>query len=129
MKADVGTVVLAGLALLMVAGGRAEGVDAAEAPVRFTQGGAISEPQVKEKVPPSYPEQARKERIQGTVVLDAVVEADGTIGTIEVVRSDHELLSEAAVEAVRHWRYEPARDEDGRAVAVIYSVTINFRLS
>lgn len=129
MKAALGTVVVVGLALALVGIESGWGANAAEGPQRFVKGEGISEPRVKEKAAPVYPAEARKQHIEGTVVLDAVIKADGCVGPIEVVESAHELLSGAAVAAVREWKYEPARSADGRAVAVIFTITITFRLS
>jgi len=122
-------IVVGGAVLLAIVGGLAEGVNAAEAPRRYTEGCGLSEPRLLEKVAPEYPEQARSERIQGTVILDAVVRDDGTVGDVEVVESAHALLDAAANTAVRAWRYDPARDAEGRPVTVILRVTVRFRLS
>jgi protein TonB len=88
----------------------------------------LSEPKVVEKVNPTYPDDARKERVQGTVVLDVVVAADGSVNEVEVVEDPDARLSHAATAAVVQWRFEPARNSAGEPVAVRYYLTIRFHL-
>jgi protein TonB len=78
---------------------------------------------------PLYPEEARKAGIAGKVILQVTIEEDGTVGDIEVLRApDPDAgLTEAAIEAIRMWRYEPAM-KDGRPVAALFTVMIEFRL-
>lgn len=87
----------------------------------------ITHPEAIQKVNPKYPEEARKARIMGHVIVETVINDKGTVDEIEVVESPDELLSEAAVEAVRQWTFEPALC-DGRPVGVYYNLTINFQL-
>jgi periplasmic protein TonB len=56
---------------------------------------------------PTYPQEARDKKIQGAVVLDAVIGRDGMVEKLDVVRSPDKLLSASAMEAVRTWRYRP----------------------
>jgi len=81
-------------------------------------------------VEPTYPELARLARLEGQVILQAVILADGTVGEVVVLRCTrpHVGFEEAAVEAVRHWRYEPAM-QGARAVSVIFTVLVDFDLS
>src|SRR5450759_3788905 len=58
------------------------------------------------KVPPAYPPVAREARVQGTVVLQAVIGKDGTIQDLSVI-SGHPMLIQAALDAVKQWRYKP----------------------
>jgi TonB family protein len=78
------------------------------------------------KVPAIYPEQARAARVEGTVVLAIVVNADGRVSQMNVL-SGPEVLAAAAMDAVRWWRYEPY-SLGGQAVAVESSVALEFRL-
>jgi TonB family protein len=87
----------------------------------------ITHPEVIQKVNPKYPEEARKAMIMGIVIVETVINEKGTVDAIEVVESPDELLSEAAVEAIRQWTFEPALC-DGRPVGVYYNVTLKFRL-
>ena len=55
---------------------------------------------------PKYPEEAKKERIQGTVVLDAIIGKDGTVEEL-IVASGPKELQQSALDAVRQWKYKP----------------------
>ncbi|SHK02193.1 energy transducer TonB [Rhodothermus profundi] len=74
-----------------------------------------------------YPELARKAGMEGLVVVQFVVEPDGSVSNIQVVRSAGRLLDEAAVRAVRQLRFKPGRQR-GRPVRVRYALPIRFRL-
>ena len=76
---------------------------------------------------PPYPPAARADRKSGTVVLKAIVYADGTIGDVRVLEGDEPFVS-AAMTAVRSWRYEPAR-LNGQPIAVYREIRIPFKLS
>lgn len=89
----------------------------------------ITTPKVLRSVPPTYPEAARKAGVTGTVVLQALVDEQGVVQQVEVLRSLEKGCTDAAVQAVRQWRYEPARfAKSGKPVAVFFTVTINFKL-
>jgi protein TonB len=91
-------------------------------------GGDITPPRRIEGVPPSYTEEARKERIQGVVIVRVVIDKSGDITDVEVLKGLPMGLSGAAVDAIRTWRFEPARNAAGEPVEVYYNLTINFRL-
>jgi TonB family protein len=78
-------------------------------------------------VTPEYPEAARQAGVQGTVVLDAVVNAEGRVTQVRLV-SGPEVLSLAAIDAVRWWRYEPYL-VNGQPTTVETSIIVNFRLA
>lgn len=78
------------------------------------------------KVQPEYPSLARQARIQGTAVLQAVISREGTIENLQVV-SGPPMLVQAAIAAVRQWRYRPYF-LNGAAVEVETQVTVNFVL-
>jgi len=77
------------------------------------------------KVPPTYPEQAKSRHISGQVVLAAVISKQGTIDDLEVVSSGDDSLSQAAIEAVKQWRYRPYL-LNGQPVEVETTITVNF---
>lgn len=79
------------------------------------------------RVQPVYPPLARQARIQGTVVLRAIISRDGRIENLQVL-SGHPMLVPAAIEAVRQWRYQPYILND-QPVEVETQVTVNFSLS
>jgi len=87
----------------------------------------ITHPVVINKVNPTYPEEARKEKVMGVVTLETVINEDGRVDEIKVLRSPDERLSEASVDAVRQWTFEPALC-DGRPVGVYYNLTLKFSL-
>jgi TonB family protein len=89
--------------------------------------GDISHPKKISAPPPPYPEDCRTERVMGLVVLDTVIDAAGKVVDVSVEESPDNRLSEAAMEAIRSWVFEPATLE-GRPVAVRYVLTVNFRL-
>lgn len=93
-----------------------------------TEDDGVTPPRALLKKLPEYTEEARVERIQGVVILGTVIDASGRVTEVEVLKSLPLGLSEAAVEAVKQWRFEPAL-KDGKPVAVFYNLTINFRLS
>jgi len=75
---------------------------------------------------PLYPEIARAAHVDGTVVLEAVLDPTGRVTQLRVVKSVP-LLDEAALEAVRQWRYSPSI-YGGRPVSVLMTITIHFSL-
>jgi TonB family protein len=79
-----------------------------------------------QKVLPSYPEKAIRERLQGPVVLQAFIGRDGTIQDLKLIRGSL-LLGQAAYHAVRQWRYQPYL-VNGRAVEAQTLVTVDFKL-
>ena len=79
------------------------------------------------RVQPNYPALARSARVQGPVVLRAVISRTGTIENLQIL-SGHPLLTAAAIEAVRQWRYRPYI-LNGEPVEVETQVTVNFLLA
>jgi TonB family protein len=79
------------------------------------------------RVIPEYPELARQAGVQGTVVLDTVVSAEGAVTQMKLV-SGPNALSQAAMDAVRWWRYEPY-SVNGQPAAVETTVAVDFRLT
>ncbi|MDE2921431.1 MAG: energy transducer TonB [Acidobacteriota bacterium] len=78
-------------------------------------------------VAPQYPDLAREARIQGVVILKTLIDDEGNVADIEVLKSLPMGLSEAAVDAVKQWKFRPAM-VDGTAVPANHHVTVNFRL-
>jgi TonB family protein len=97
-------------------------------PPGVTPGLVGREPKVVKKVAPIYPPEARKARIQGTVFLRCVIGTDGEVKSATPEKEADPSLVEAAATAVKQWRYEPVRDDQGRPVEVTMTITINFRL-
>ncbi len=123
----------AGVHAVESGGGTIEGVGVAElpppvappvTPIRLHSG--IVAPRKIHDVTPIYPATARTLKLQGMVILEAVIGVDGRVESARVLRS-LPLLDEAALGAVRQWRFEPARLND-EVVPVVMTVTINFSL-
>jgi TonB family protein len=79
------------------------------------------------RVSPEYPEEARQKAIQGTVVLNVVLRKDGSV-TIQNVAEGDPILSPAAIEAVRQWRYEPTVF-NGQPIEVQTKISVVFTLA
>ncbi len=79
------------------------------------------------EVKPQYPPLARQARIQGTVVLQAVIGKDGTVENLRVV-SGHPMLTQGAIEAVKQWRYKPYY-LNGEPIEVDTQISVNFTLT
>jgi protein TonB len=90
-------------------------------------GGHIRPPQKITDVPPVYPAIARAARVEGIVILEVVIGADGSVRDPRVLRSIP-LLDAAAVEAVRQWRFTPTL-LNGEPVPVVMTITVSFRLN
>jgi protein TonB len=77
-------------------------------------------------VAPVYPLIAKQAHLQGVVILEAVLDAQGRVESVRVLRSIPQL-DRAAVDAVQQWRFTPAL-LNGQAVPVVMTVTVNFTL-
>lgn len=93
--------------------------------VRLSQG--VTEGNLVNKVTPLYPDIAKRARIQGIVVLQAVISKQGAIENLRVV-SGHPMLTQSALDAVRQWRYRPYL-LNGEPVEVETQITVNFNLA
>ncbi|MGB2906682.1 MAG: energy transducer TonB [Candidatus Aminicenantaceae bacterium] len=89
-------------------------------------GGEIAPPVVVKRVDPVYPEEARKDGIQGSVILYVTTDEEGRVKKVEVLKSIP-ALDKAAVDAVRQWVYEPYL-KDGVPKPVSFAITVQFRL-
>ncbi len=103
-----------------------DGVEDGEGPLPV--GGAISRPTLLHKVEPEYPTIARLSRIPGNVTVQAVIGRDGAVEDAEIVHSSNQLFDDAALEAVRQWRYAPAT-RNGNPVRVTFRVHVEFVLN
>lgn len=95
-------------------------------PVRQLRVSHMMEGNLAYRVQPNYPVLAKQARIQGQVVLRAIISREGAIENLQVL-SGHPMLAPAAVEAVRQWRYRPYV-LNGEPVEVETQVTVNFVL-
>jgi TonB family protein len=92
--------------------------------VRVSQG--ISQGLLVKKVDPQYPEAARRDRIQGMIVLQAVIDTNGDVQNLTLV-SGHPALVPAAIDAAKQWKYKPYR-WNGQPMEVETQITVSFQL-
>jgi TonB family protein len=78
------------------------------------------------QVSPVYPKDAKKQHIQGTVVLHAVIAEDGTMKTVEYINGPPEL-TDSAINAVKQWRYKPTLI-NGESLQVDTTISVIFTL-
>ena len=93
--------------------------------VRVSQG--VTQGLLIRKIQPAYPPLARQARIQGSVILTAEISKEGSIENLRVM-SGHPMLIQAALDAVKQWRYKPYI-LNGEPVEVETQITVNFSLS
>jgi TonB family protein len=93
----------------------------------LVDGDEVTAPVVVEKSQPAYPEEARKAKAQGRVVLRLLINAAGAVEDVEIIEGQPYGLSEVAVASARTWRFKPALHQ-GKPVPVFYLITVNFRL-
>ncbi len=93
----------------------------------YRPGSGVTPPRLLREVRADYTDQARTSGIEGDVVLEITVQRDGTVGDIRVLEGLGGGLNERAVQAVRQWRFAPARLR-GMDVDVIVEVAVEFRL-
>jgi TonB family protein len=119
------------VATLVVSPGRAQEGKLALEPVVvqnvYKMADGITAPKVLHKVEPKYTQEARDEKIAGTVLLKIVVTAQGKADNIEVVKGIDPGLDQAAMDAVAQWEFQPGT-KDGQPVNVWATIEVNFRL-
>lgn len=93
---------------------------------RIKLGGQVVAAKLVAQPQPVYPPLARQARIQGNVVLHAIIDKDGRVGELQVI-SGHPLLVQSALEAVKNWRYQPTQ-LNGDPVEVDTTITVSFVL-
>ena len=96
------------------------GQPGAAGPVRLGAGGNVT---LVKRVQPVYPAVMLSARLTGQVVLDAIINPDGTIGDITVLKSTNEAFAQSAIQAVKHWRYTAIGFQG------ILTVSVNFTLT
>jgi periplasmic protein TonB len=97
---------------------------APQPPQRLHQG--IQAPRKVVDVAPRYPALARESHVEGIVILDVIIDDTGTVTSTRVLKSVA-LLDQAAIDAVRQWKFTPAR-LNGEAIPIVMTVTVAFRL-
>ena len=104
-----------------------QGVGSAPAQrIRVSQG--VAQGLLVTKVEPVYPAQAKAAKVQGSVVLGVIIGKDGSVQYLKVINSASDLLNQAAIDAVKQWKYRPYL-LNGDAIEVDTQVTLNFPLA
>jgi TonB family protein len=118
------------LLLLLCSG--ASGLQAQEAPPAagppYRVGENVTRPEKLSGVNPVYTEIARKAKVTGVVILEAIIDEQGDVTNVRVLKGLPMGLDQAALEAVRGWKFKPATLE-GRPVSVYYTLTVTFQVS
>jgi TonB family protein len=91
-------------------------------------GADLSQPAATRKVDPAYPLQLMRENVAGTVILYAIIRADGTVGNVRVIRGVDDRLDRFASQAIAKWQFQPAM-KNGSPVDVEATFQIPFRPS
>ena len=89
-------------------------------------GGDVAQANLIFSVPPVYPPPAREARVEGAVLLQATIGTDGAVQGLRVI-TGHPLLDDAAIDAVRQWRFRP-QTLAGQPISVVTTITVNFTL-
>ena len=84
-------------------------------------------PVVQHRTDPQYPDMARKARIAGMVIVEAIINKNGDVEQVKVIKGLPMGMSESAVEAVKQWKFKPGT-MNGQPVDVIFNLTVNFKL-
>jgi len=93
----------------------------------YRPGSGITAPAIVREVKPDYTEEGRRRAIEGDVVLEIVVRADGSVGNVKLLQGLGAGLDQRAMDAVRQWKFSPAR-RYGTPVDVIVEVAMEFKL-
>jgi protein TonB len=90
-------------------------------------GADVTVPKLLREVKPQYSARAIQDKVEGEVLMECVVKADGTVGDIKIVKELHPDLDQAAKDAASQWLFEPGK-RDGKPVNVLVTITIAFTL-
>jgi periplasmic protein TonB len=95
----------------------------------FGRGGGVTMPSLLTEVKPTYTAEAMRAKVQGAVMVEAIVREDGSVGQVRIVRSlDRTFgLDQEALKAVKNWRFRPGKRQ-GQNVAVIVEIEVTFTL-
>ncbi|HKW64754.1 MAG TPA: energy transducer TonB [Candidatus Acidoferrum sp.] len=91
--------------------------------------GGVTQPRCTYCPNPSYSEDARAARVQGSVILSVIVSATGQVDKVTALRGPGHGLEQQAAEVVQNWRFTPATGSDGKPVACIVTIEVTFRLA
>jgi protein TonB len=91
-------------------------------------GGDVKAPVVIRRVQPVYPKLAITARMNGTVIVECIIDKSGRVREAHVVRSTSTMFDQSALEAVQQWQFAPG-SLHGNAVDTIFDLTVTFRVS
>ena len=111
-----------------VTGGQTGGVIGGQGKDPLPVDQVANPPLLLSRVMPDYPQQARRRGVEGLVLLEAILDLDGRIEDDVKVLQSIPSLDRAAVDALRRWRFRPARDRENQPVRVILEVPVRFVL-
>jgi len=92
------------------------------------QAAPISEPKLLKKVNPAYPDEAKRAKLEGIVLLECTIDTSGHVKNVKAIRGEPMGLTEAATAAVSQWEFEPAKNAKGQPIEVLFTVTMRFAL-
>src|SRR5215213_6633118 len=110
--------------LVLLLGSSASAFAFQQPPYRVGEG--VTRPEKISGAPPVYTETARKARVTGAVVIEAIIDEQGNVTNTRVLQGLPMGLDQAALEAVRGWKFRPAMFQ-GKPVKVYYTLTVNFQ--
>jgi protein TonB len=90
-------------------------------------GGDVKAPTAVNRVQPNYTDVARNAKVSGVVIVEAVIDRNGNVDQVKVIKGLPMGLSEEAEKAVRKWKFKPGT-LNGQPVDVIFNLTVNFQL-
>jgi TonB family protein len=96
--------------------------------VRFEKNKDVAEPMLVTKVDPKYPADAKKDKVSGEVRLEVTIGTDGSVVAAKAIKDPDPRLAEAAIDAIKQWKYKPALTKAGKPIQVLATVTVNFKL-
>ena len=96
-------------------------------PLVFSVGAGMSRPEIVHQVQPRYTELARRSGTQGAVIVEAIIDEQGRVTNVRLLRGLPMGLDQAAAEAIQQWRFKPATLQ-GKPVKVYYMLTVNFTI-
>ena len=91
-------------------------------------GGDVKSPTLVKRVNPEYPDTARRLRIEGLVILEAIITKEGDVQNVKVIKPLNSFCDEAAMKAVKQWKFDPGTQND-IPVDVIMNLTVIFKMS
>jgi bla regulator protein blaR1 len=95
--------------------------------VKYDPNAGITAPKLIDKVDPVYPEEAKKNGIQGVVICETTIDSSGKVVAVKVAKTTEEVFIQPTVDALAQWRFEPAT-KDGEPIDVIYTLTVKYAL-